>query len=102
MNGFFDFFNGGVGEVLGGGELLKKPGCDFVDSGVGALGGKDGGDQELPGVGVEEAAFGLGEFFAESGDDLLGFFASGGEGFQLWGGWHYFLSPFWWLLDIGG
>ena len=81
VDGFFDLFDGGVGEVLLGWELGEEAWGYFVDSGVGALGGQDGGYQEFPGVGVEEAAFGIGEFFVENGEDLFGFFAAGGEGF---------------------
>ena len=53
VDGFLDFFDGGVGEVLGGWELLEERWGYFVDSGVGALGGQDRCYQELPGVFVD-------------------------------------------------
>jgi len=43
VDGFFDFDDGGFGEVLLGGELREEAGGDLVDAGVGALGAEDGG-----------------------------------------------------------
>jgi len=53
VDGFFDLFDGGVGEVLGGGEELEEGWGYFVYAGVGALGGEDCGYEELPGVLVD-------------------------------------------------
>ena len=72
----FDGFDGSFGHALWrgvGGEELRR---DHVDAGVGALGGEDGGYEQLPGRRVDEGALGAGVGFAEDfqdGLDALGF-----------------------------
>jgi len=49
----FDGFDGGFGHGLGCGVGGEELGGDHVDAGVGALGGEDGGHQQLPGRRVD-------------------------------------------------
>lgn len=74
-------FDGCLGVVGGGAVLPEKAGGDDVDLSVGALGGKDGGDEEFEGIGEVEFAMGIGVGDAEGIDDAQGTFASGGDGF---------------------
>src|SRR4051812_44154459 len=66
---FFENFLGNVCVVGGGFVFAKKGFGDEVDAIVGALSGKDGGDEELDGVLEIEAAFGVGIGGFEDGED---------------------------------
>ena len=74
-------FRGGDGGVVCGGfAAFEKAFGDQIDALVSALGGEDGGDQELQGVGVLEFAVGVRVGAAEDGEDLPDGFR-GGAGF---------------------
>ena len=55
----FELGGGNVGKMLGRGAALEKGGRDFVDPVIRALGGEDGGDEELEGILVVEFAMGV-------------------------------------------
>ena len=52
----FELARIGVGEILGRAVFLKERARDLIDAHVGALRGKDGGDQQLKGIVVFEGA----------------------------------------------
>jgi len=72
----FELREGGLGHGRWGGEALEELRCDHVDADVGALGGEDGGNEQLPGRGVSEGAFdggvGLVETLEDGGDTVRG------------------------------
>ncbi len=72
----FKLGQGSGGHVLWRGIGAEERGRDQVDAGVGALGGEDGGDRELPGAGVvqraDDAGVGLGERVQDGGNALGG------------------------------
>jgi len=61
--------SGKFGEVTGGVAAGKKCGSDLVDPFIRALGGKNGGDEELERVGVVQFAMSVRVSFFEFGDD---------------------------------
>jgi hypothetical protein len=77
----FDVFLGGFGEGLGRGVLFEEGGGDEVDADVGALGGEDGGDEELEGIFVVEGTLGVGVVLFEEGEDEVDAGLAGGGGF---------------------
>ncbi len=80
-------FEWSLGIVGGGAVFPEEAGGDDVDLSVGALGGKDGGDEEFEGIGEVEFAMGIGVGDAEGIDDAQGTFAAGGDGFAGHGHW---------------
>lgn len=80
-------FDGCLGIVGGGAVFFEEAGGDDVDLSIGALGGKDGGDQEFKGIGEVEFAMGIGVGEPEGIDDAQGTFAAGGDGFAGHGHW---------------
>jgi hypothetical protein len=65
----FELTGVGVGEMFWRGIFFEERGRDLVDADVGALGGEDGGDEELEGVVVDEFAGGGGVHGVEAGED---------------------------------
>ena len=65
----FKLWLGCFGHGRGGGEALEELRRDHVDADIGALGGEDGGHQQLPGGGVDEGALDGGVGFVESLED---------------------------------
>ena len=63
--------SGNFGKVTGGVAAGEKSRGDLVDPLIGALRGKNGGDQELKGVGVLQLAMGIGVCLLEFGNDLI-------------------------------
>lgn len=77
-----EFGEVGVGVVLGGEIAGEEGGRDEVDADIGALRGKDGGDEKLERVLVIEGAVGVGVELgeaAEDGTDALGGFVGRGD-----------------------
>jgi len=65
----FEFRQCCLGHSGWGGEALEQFGRDHVDADVCALGGEDGGDEELPGRAVGEGALDGGVGFVEGFED---------------------------------
>ena len=63
---------GNFGKVPGRPAAGKEGGGDLIDPCIGALGGEDGGDEELERVGMIQLAMGGGVGAFELGDDLAG------------------------------
>ena len=95
----FQFRQGCLGHGCRGGEAAEELRSDHVDAHVGALGGEDGSDEQLPGGRVGEGALdggiGLIEGFEDPGDAVGGEvaiglarrgFGSGLRGCFLWHG----------------
>jgi len=74
---FFKLGKGGFGHRLRSREAAEEFGCDHVDADVGALSGKDSGDEEFPGRAMRESALDVGVGFVECLED--GGDAVGGE-----------------------
>ncbi len=89
----FEFREGDFSVVAGGFASGEKGGGDLIDSGVGALGGEDGGDEEIEGGMIVEFAVGVGVGEGEAleeGRPRGGFFGAsgtrGGHGLERGGG----------------
>ena len=77
---------GDAGEGGGVRAAGKEGGGDLVHPLIGALGGKDGGDEELEGRGEMKRAVGVGIGTLEGAEDLVGPAPEGGGGFHGAGG----------------
>jgi len=67
FDGFFEIGGGRLGEIGSGAIFFEKLGGDEIDSFIGALSGKDGGDEQFEGVRMIQLAVGLGIGFVEGG-----------------------------------
>jgi hypothetical protein len=87
----------GAREVLRRAEAREKLRGDTVDHGVGALGGEDGGDEQLEGVAVAQGNAGLRVALGQPGDDPPDAAPRRGRrlaGRELWvGGGHVSMLP---------
>lgn len=72
LDGFLEFGRGGAGVVCGGGVFGEERRGDLIDAFVGALGGKNGGDEELERIGMVQFTMGVRVGCAEFADDPQG------------------------------
>lgn len=79
-NVFSEFGGAGVRVIGSGLVFLEEFFGDDVHLFIGALGGKDGGDEEFQRVGVVQLAIGIGIDLMQHSNDLLGAGVFGGEG----------------------
>jgi hypothetical protein len=70
---FFQFSTVGGGEGSSRWVAGEEGGGDFINEYVGALGGEDGGDEELEGGFMIEGAASIGVGVAQKGDEILDF-----------------------------
>jgi hypothetical protein len=68
FDGCFQVGGGRLGEIGGAAIFFEKLGGDEIDSFIGALSGKDGGDEQFERVGIIQLAVGLRIGFIEGGD----------------------------------
>ena len=77
VDDLLDVFGFGVGEIGGGFVFRKQLRCDHVHGFVGALGGENGGDEQLQGIAMLQLAMRFGVCAFQASNDFLGSFRFG-------------------------